>query len=250
MELFAEASIASAFRIKESSMTQQLNSPIINAGCLLFFAEPADAARNGDVMDSLLYCQLAASRRHEKLLKFEHWKDTWLAASMRFGWVLQRSEHISEPVPRDCSETVWEICARVLSATVDETLVREAERLVRQPPQAEALDLLADQTLRVESEVLKPGASTLGFQIGFVDAHGTLTIAVLHFVTRQLLKPDFLFEPLEATSLSGNVELTVYSMRLADHLYGQFREAFATALLDRRASLIKPWTEAQNVEQP
>lgn len=249
MELFAEASIASAFRIKESSMTQKLNSPIINAGCLLFFAEHADTARYDDVLDSLLYCQLAASKRHEKFSEFEHWKDTWLAASMRFGWALQRSEHVSEPVPRDSSETVWDMCARALSATVDETLLREAERLVRQPPQAEALDLLAGQTLRVESEALKPGASTLGFQMGFVDAHGNLTIAALHFVTRQSLKPDFLFEPLEATSLSGNVELKVCSMRLADLVYGQFRETFATALLDRRAALIKPWTEAQNVEQ-
>jgi hypothetical protein len=230
-------------------MTQQLNSPIINAGCLLFFTEHTDTPRNSDILDSLLYCQLAASKRHEKFSEFEHWKDTWLAASMRFGWALQRSEHISEPVPRDSSETVWEICAGVLSAAVDETLVREAERLVRQPPQAEALDLLAGQTLRVESEALKPGASTLGFQMGLVDEHGNLTITMLHFITRQLLKPDFMFEPLEATSLSGNVELTVCSMRLADDLYGQFREAFATALLDRRAALIKPWTEAQNVNQ-
>lgn len=250
MELFAEASIASAFRIKESSMTQHLNSPTINAGCLLFFAEPADTPRSREVLDSQLYCQLAASKRQEKFSEFEHWKDTWLAASMRFGWALQRSEHISEPIPRNCSETVWGICARALSATVGEALMREAKRLVRQPPQAEALDLLAGQTLQVEPEALKPGASTMGFQMGFVDAHGTLTIAVLHFVTRQLLKRDFMFEPLEATSLSGNVELTVYSMRLADHLYGQFREAFATALLDRRAALIKPWTEAENAEQP
>jgi hypothetical protein len=250
MELFAEASIASAFRIKESSMTQQMNSPIIVAGCLLFFAEHADAVRNSDVLDSLLYCQLAAAKRHEKFSEFENWKDTWLAASLRFGWALQRSEHISEPVPRGPAETVWDICARALmSANVGAALVGEAERQARQPPQAEALALLAGQTLQAESDPLKPGASTLGFQVGFVDAHGNLTIAVLHFVTRQLLSSDFLFEPLEATSLGGNIELTVCSMRLVDHVYGQFREAFAAALLDRRAALIKPWAEALNVEQ-
>lgn len=230
-------------------MTQQLNGAIINAGSLLFFAGHADTARQGDILDTLLYCQLAASKRHEKFAEFEHWKDTWLAASLRFGWALQHSEHISEPIPRGPGETVWDICARALSATVGETLVGEAERQVRQPPQTEALDLLVGQTLQVESDALKPGASTLGLQMGFVDIHGKLTMAVLHFVTRQPLKPDFLFEPLEATSLSGNIELTVCSMHLVDHVYGQFREAFATALQDRRAALIKPWKEAPNVEQ-
>lgn len=231
-------------------MSYPLNNAIINAGCLMFFNEPAATSRQTDVLDSLLYVQLAASKRHAKFTEFEHWKDTWLAASSRFGWTLQRSEHISEPAARGISQTVWGIGARALLGFVGETRVAEAEHLVRQPPQPQALDLLVSQTSQLRADRDKPSETTLVFQIGIVDAPGNLTLLMLHFTTRQPLGRDVLFASLDAASLSGNIELTVCSMRLADLVYRQFREPFATALQDRRAALIRPWKEASHAEQP
>lgn len=230
-------------------MTQLLTGPIVNAGCLMFFGEPSEPARQNDVLDSLLYVQLAASKRHGKFTEFEHWKDTLLAASSRFGWALQRSEHISQPLPRGISGSVWDISARALRASVDEALIAEAESQLRQPPQPQALDLLVSQTSQARSASDKSAETTLVVQVGMVEANGNLTLTVLHFTTRQLLTADFLFEPLDAASLSGNVELTVCSMRLIDQVYGQFREAFSTALQERRVALIKPWQAAPGVEQ-
>jgi hypothetical protein len=230
-------------------MTHRLSGPIINAGCLLFFAEPLESVRHNDVLDSLLYVQLAASKRYGKFTEFEHWKDTWFAASSRFGWALQHSEHISQPLARGISGSVWDLSARALRSRVDEMLVADAEQQVRQPPQPQALDLLVSQTSQARSDSDKSAETTLVLQVGMVEANGNLTLSLLHFTTRQPLTAGFLFEPLDAASLSGNVELTICSMRLIDQVYGQFREAFSIALQERRTALTKPWQQAPDVEQ-
>ncbi|MCF5827072.1 hypothetical protein GIV31_26535, partial [Pseudomonas syringae] len=63
-------------------MTQELNAGVVNAGCLLFFSERGQTASHSDVMDSMLYVQLAASKKHPKFASFEKWSETWLAAAM------------------------------------------------------------------------------------------------------------------------------------------------------------------------
>ncbi|KGS10728.1 hypothetical protein OA77_30925, partial [Pseudomonas coronafaciens] len=60
-------------------------------------------------------------------------------------------------------------------------------------------------------------------QLGFFDAQRNLTLAHLHFATRQPLASGFLFEVLEPQSIYGNIAVTVYSMQLIDQVYSQFR---------------------------
>ncbi|RMS63129.1 hypothetical protein ALP63_04449, partial [Pseudomonas syringae pv. aceris] len=76
------------FRDKRNSpMKQELDAVVVNAGCLMFFPEPQRVALKNDVLDSMLYVQLAASKQHSKFAEPEKWNETRLTAAQRFGWL-------------------------------------------------------------------------------------------------------------------------------------------------------------------
>ena len=221
-------------------MKPRLNDAVVNAGCLLFFARSTPVARRSDLLDSLLYLQLAATRKHERFSDFGRWNEVWLTAALRFGWTLNASEHLSERLPSSSSETVWTICTAALRPIVDAGVIEDAERQVRASVQDKALNLLSSQALRVSSNEHDPGQATVTLQLGFVDPQGTMSLAVVHFVTWQPLHSGFMFEPLEAGHLSGNLEFTLYSMRLSEQANASFRDPLSTALADKRPMLIRP----------
>ena len=221
-------------------MEQLSGHAIVNAGCLLFFDEKLTSSRRNDVLDSLLYVQLAAFKKHPKFTEQEEWKDTWLTAAVRFGWVWTAGTHCSEPASRTETQTPWSLCAGALSAVVEDAVIADAERALREQAHAEALKLLASQTLQIDTGQDRPARTTLVLQIGFVDAFGGMSLALIYLNTYQPLTPGLVFEPLEAGHLLGNIDVTVYSMRLLDQVYGQFRAAFDNALAGKRSGLIKP----------
>lgn len=221
-------------------MKPRLNDAVVNAGCLLFFAPSIPIARRSDLLDSLLYLQLAATRKHERFSDFANWKEVWLTAALRFGWTLNASEHLSERLPPSSNESVWTICTAALRPLLDADVVEDAERQVRASVQDKKLNLLASQALQISANEHSPGQATVTLQFGFVDPQGTLSLAIAHLVTWQPLHSSFLFEPLEAGHLSGNLELTVYSMHLSEQASARFREPLSTALADKRPMLIHP----------
>ncbi|OUM05600.1 hypothetical protein BW686_19775 [Pseudomonas syringae] len=225
-------------------MKQELNTAVVNAGCLLFFSAPQDASSYSDVMDALLYVQLAASRKHLKFSECDKWSETWLAAALRFGWVHKASEHISEPLPVEPVETVWSCLGRVLADAVSTEAMSRIRSFMSQagaqPSNSQALRLLSDNVLQSTSHGAEQTQTTLTLQVGLVDSRFNLTLAQLHLVTGQSLTPDFLFEPIEPESLKGNISLTFYSMQLMPQTYAQYRDLIDQALSNRRPALIEP----------
>ncbi|SHN08204.1 hypothetical protein SAMN05216593_10785 [Pseudomonas asturiensis] len=224
---------------------------IVNAGCLLLFPEQVAEDRPNDVLDSLLYIQLAAAKKHPKFVQFDNWKDTWLAAALRFGWVLKASAYFSEALQN--VETVWHLASGALAASASASELSRIETRLRQaslqPQEYPAIDLLGRHSMHVqlsgpESSIdpvepdLPRSTTAVVLQLGYVSVDGGLNLTQLHFTTRQPLTAGFLFDALEPGMICGNVEVTVYSMRLMDQVYAPFREAFDTALRDRRAELI------------
>lgn len=232
-------------------MTQELNAGVVNAGCLLFFSEQGQTASHSDVMDSMLYVQLAASKKHPKFASFEKWSETWLAAAMRFGWVLKATEHVSEPLPTAAGETIWSCFRRALAASVTSEALDHAEQSMRkacaQSSASRAIRLLGSQTLEYATDQLGRAQTLVAVQAGFVDERHNLTLAQLHFVTRQPLSAGFLFDVLEPASTVGNVGLTFYSLHLMDHVYLQFRDQISSALASKRSGLIETLVEVPDV---
>ncbi|WP_122672340.1 hypothetical protein [Pseudomonas viridiflava] len=243
-------------------MEQIFKGRVVNAGSLLFFSEERQADRQNDILDSMLYIQLAASKKHERFNDFEGWKELWLAAALRFGWALKASEHISEPLVAGTLNTVWNLAAQAFSASVSNSALTRVEALMRlantQLSAQPAIKLLASQAMHVEdSPAVSPdpscraraGKSTLAFQLGFAAADNTLDIALVHFKTRQTLTDDFLFEPLDPGQICGNVEVTLYSMHLMAQVYAPFREVFHTALRKQDPALVMSVEEVDHVDQ-
>ncbi|KPY90366.1 hypothetical protein RA263_04115 [Pseudomonas syringae pv. tagetis] len=223
-------------------MKQELDAVVVNAGCVLFFSAAQQAASKNDVLDSLLYVQLAASKQHPKFAEFEKWNETRLAAALRFGWVLNASEHVSEPLRVGDAWTIWSCMAQALTPSLPPEVLQRAEVLMRkvcnQRVSDTALRLLRNQTLQSGLNHAGKLQVNVVLQLGFVDAQRNLTLAQLNVATRQPLSSGFLFEVLEPQSIYGNVAVTVYAMQLLEQLYSRFRESIDTALSSKRAGLI------------
>ncbi|SDW93961.1 hypothetical protein SAMN05444064_10943 [Pseudomonas syringae] len=232
-------------------MKQKLNAGVVNAGCLLFFAEQGQTASHSDVMDSMLYAQLAALRKHPKFASFDKWSETWLAAAMSFGWILKASEHVSEPLKADATETIWNSVRRAFAVSVPPASLDHAERSLRkactQPSGSRAIRLLAGQALQHENDQAGRAQTVVAVQTGFVDEQHNLTLVQLHFVTRQPLSDGFLFDVLEHANMVGNISLTFYALHLMDLVYLQSRDKISSALATRRAGLIETLIEVSDV---
>ncbi|MEE4708336.1 hypothetical protein V2K55_21815 [Pseudomonas alliivorans] len=243
-------------------MEQVFKGRVVNAGSLLFFPEEQQIERPNDILDSMLYTQLAASRKHERFNDFERWKEVWLAAALRFGWALKASEHVSEPLAKGTLNTVWSLAARAFSTSVSSSALTRTEAFMQlanaQSSARPAIKLLASQAMHVEdpppdsndpSRRTRAGQSTVALQVGFVTADRTLDLALVHFKTRQTLTGAFLFKQIEPGQILGNVEVTVYSMQLMDQVYAPFREVFHTARLKQDPSLTLSLEEVAHVAQ-
>ncbi|MBX8609912.1 hypothetical protein K5D65_22230 [Pseudomonas cichorii] len=230
--------------------------PIVSGGCLLFF-DTCHVVQTHDVLDSLLYAQLAASRKHpEKHVDFESWKQVWLAAALRFGWVLNTHEGFSQRPAGGPGSTLWDWIRSAKTLLVPQVSVDKAEMAARQcyaqQPEQRAIELLAAQTLSVDPHgvVIVPGApdavpksvtTRVALQLAFVGSAGDEMVLVqIHFTTLQALTPAYLFEPIDPLQVVGNVALDFYSMRLVDVIYSQFRERFDVALKEKRPLFIEP----------
>ncbi|WP_249583399.1 hypothetical protein [Pseudomonas viridiflava] len=244
-------------------MEQVFKGRVVNAGSLLFFPESLEVDQQNDILDSMLYLQLAASKKHDRFSDFESWKELWLAAALRFGWALKANEHVSEPLAGGTMNTAWSLAAQISSASAQGPALSRIEAFMRlasaQPSAQAAITLLASQAMLIEDlladssdESCKARAckSTLAFQLGFVAADRTLDIALVHFKTCQTLTDKFLFEPLDPGQVCGNVEVTAYSMGLMDQIYAPFRDVFHTARQKQDPVLVMSIEEVVDVAQP
>ncbi|MBA1230423.1 hypothetical protein G7013_12290 [Pseudomonas viridiflava] len=234
-------------------MEHELKSAVVDAGCLLFFSEQQDLAAQQDVLDSLLYVQLAASKKHSKFVTFDKWNETWLAAASRFGWVLSANERISEPLPDGTVHTVWSLASDLAGRSVDAALMKYAESLGRkiclQVPEHEAVQLLTSETLSREAMHDGHPLTTVSLQIGFVCADRNMILTQIRLATCQSLTSGLLFDTLDPGLIKGNVTLTYYSMQLIEQVYATFRSAFDVALSGKRATLLKSLGELSHVRQ-
>ncbi len=223
-------------------MKQELDAVVVNAGCLMFFPEPQRVSLKNDVLDSMLYVQLAASKQHSKFAEPEKWNETRLAAAQRFGWLPSANEHTSQPLPEESVETVWSCMTRALAPFVPAETLRHAEAFMRkvgnQSFTNEALHLLRSQTLQSGLNHAGKLQVSVLLQLAFVDTRQNLKLAQFQFATRQPLSSGFLFEVIEPTSVYGNIAVTVYAMQLFEQVYSQFRDGIDTALSSKRAGLI------------
>jgi hypothetical protein len=226
-------------------MHQGMIETQVSAGCVLSMHSACSAQRKSDAADCILYTQLAATKKHPRFTATAAWNDTWLAGFTRFGWVLKTHEAFAWPAAQLGPGSVWAWLKKTRPAFIPTELMFAAESAVWQSvlsyPDQPAVALLANEALEPVRIGIPRGAQDgqkVVLQLGFLDANGELSMALVTFTHGPLLKPDFLFEPLQTANIIGNVELRFYSLRLMDLVYSPLRSKITQALEDRRSGQV------------
>jgi hypothetical protein len=235
-------------------MYQGMIEAQVSAGCLLFMHTACSAQRKSDAADCILYTQLAATKKHPRFTATSAWNDTWLAGFTRFGWALKTHEAFACSAAQLGPGSIWAWLKKTQPAFIPTDLLFAAESNAWQSllsyPDQPAIELLATEA--VEPVAIGMPRHThngqkMVLQLGFLDANGELSMALISFTHGPWLKQDFLFEPLLATDIVGNVELRFYSLRLMDLVYAPLRSKISQALEDRRSMLVCALKEAGDV---
>ncbi len=237
------------FSSMEVSVNQGRMEGHVNAGCLLFMSAAFSDRQKQDIMDSTLYTQLAATKKHSRFDAPDAWRQTWLAALNRFGWTLRHHESLSVPATEFAPGTVWDWITTYLPSFIPLELVCESERLTSRSisahPDQPAIKLWG---LHVTEPSSSGDQQKVGLQFAVCGPASGLCLIVLTFRTSQLPSPDFLIGSLSPQALVGNIEMTFYSGHLMELVYGQFREKISQALEGRRPDLVSTLLEGDDVQ--
>ncbi|WP_109514146.1 hypothetical protein [Pseudomonas ovata] len=211
-------------------MSKPLSDMIVNAGCLLFLH--GNRTHPQDVLDTTLYAQLAASKKHSRFTDYSHWKDTWLAAALYLGWASLASQRIERPAPCKVPSSFWSLAHALRPEFVSAELLKRSEaNISRLLLNHAAFTLFTDQ-------VMGPGATTVAMQVGVIDDDHDLTLMQLRFDCRRPLDRSALFGPWDCNLLQGNIEFSFHRLQLSEALYAPRRAATVAALKERRSGLV------------
>lgn len=226
-------------------MNQGLIEAQVSAGCMLFMHSECSALRKSDTADSVLYTQLAATKRHSRFANTSAWNEAWLAAFTRFGWALEAHESFCHRPERPLPYSVWGLLQDSLPAFMPVALLSAAEsacvRSFERHPDQPAIGLLLREALEpaVASVRHEPqAAQKVVLQLGLLDANGGLSVGFITFTQASGFKGNVLFEPLQVTDLLSDVQLHFYSLRLMESVYAPLRLKVSEALDHRRAQRV------------
>ena len=222
----------------------------VNAGCLLFIPDSFTDLQKKDLVDCILYTQLAATKKHSRLDDPEGWRHTWVAALSRFGWPLLNHEQFSLPGDNFPTDTLWGWLKTHRPPFVPLELIDPMEKIVQGSvsghPHQPAFKRLMRQVILPPEKASSVVHHVRLLLAGYHPSAG-LCLIVLSFQTCQAVDDDLLTAVLDPGAIQGNVELTFYKVQMNDLLYGQYRDSIDQALTDRRADAISSLREAGDV---
>ena len=231
-------------------MNQGMMKGHVNAGCLLFMPEHSPDQVQRDLVDALLYTQLAASKKHSRFESHLQWRQTWVAALIRFGGALGHHEVFNLPSNDLPNGMVWQWIEQHLPSFIPARFVEAMEETIWHSillqPRQQAIEMLTRQAISTP-HTPSTETRTVGLQFAVHHPSAGLCLIVLSFETRQTVGTDLLTTVLKREKIAGNVELAFYSIDLIEQLYARFREQIGQALEHRRAALICPLWEGEDV---
>jgi hypothetical protein len=227
----------------------------INAGCVVFMSATCSHQQKKDVMDCMLYTQLAATKRHSRFDAALDWRHTWLAALNKFGWAVRSHDSRSLPAAEVGRGTVWDWLDKQLPSFIPRALFSEgavfATRSVEGYPDQPAVAMLNRQVIETsssEDQVSGVSERKIALQLAVCGPTTGLGLMVLSFTTRQPSSAELLVEVFNPEEVQGNIEMAFYSVHSMEIVYAQFREKIAQALDDRRADRVCALQEVSDVQ--
>lgn len=239
-------------------MNHGKDEAVVCAGCLLFIPATCTQQDKEDALNSTLYMQLAASKKHSRFTEFAQWDDTFVRASIAFGWQLKGNVNLRQTPPDIGPRTLWDWIKADLPSFIPAEVLMSAQAQIRHcyltDPDQSAIRLYADQVQQrtplsssLSGDQDQHGhtacKTNVSLQLGFLSPDSALCMIGVSFTSLMPLEPDFMFQPIAAHNLWGDIELTFYALRNQEQEFSRNRSLISAALVSRREALISPLRE-------
>ena len=208
----------------------------VNARDFIMFDRRVASTMKSDILASTLYAQLAADKKIPRVSDYSCWRQTYLDAMTTFGWQLRTSKAYSHTPDSSAAFDVWTLINDVFAET----------KVIGLPDTARDYVALASPLLARISPC-ECTASTSGqqsiavfsgqFQVSFVSAESILHSVMVSFNTTQPLDDDPLLMSLDPMLIVGAIDVMFFSAELLDIHYEMYRDAFESALAERKKTL-------------
>lgn len=208
----------------------------INAHDFILLDRRVESTVKSDILESTLYTQLAADNKVPSMTDYSRWRQTYLDAMTTFGWRLRTKNNYNLAPDTSAGLNVW--------ALITDIFIRSD--VARLPDAALGLAALASPLLAQmrQKEGTAPishatsiALSSRQFQVSFVSAEHILYSALVSFNTAQPLDDDPLLKSLDPTLIVGDIDAMFFSAELLDIHYELYRDAFESALAERKKTL-------------
>lgn len=238
---------------------------LVCAGCLIFIPQAYALPDTEDAVNTLLYMQLAASKRHSRFTESGRWDDRFMRAIVTFGWALKGDASSTRTLPSSPA-TVWDWIESDLPVFLPVDAVISAQKTAHdcylslpdqpaihlyasqvQERAAFSAQLSGNQDQRHDDDAV--AGTRVSLQLAFPGPDLSLCIVKVSFTSRIPLKPDFMFQPIAAQDVSGKIELTFCLLQRHEQEFSLNRGQITAALASRSEALISPLQEAANVQQ-
>ncbi|MCD5972793.1 hypothetical protein [Pseudomonas quasicaspiana] len=208
----------------------------INAHDFILLDRRVESTVKSDILESTLYTQLAADNKVPSMTDYFRWRQTYLDAMTTFGWRLRTKNNYSFAPDTSVGLNVWALITNIFVRSDVARLPDAALGLA-----ALASPLLAqmrqkERTAHI-SHATSIALSSRQFQVSFVSAEHILYSALVSFNTAQPLDDDPLLKSLDPTLIVGDIDAMFFSAELLDIHYELYRDAFESALVERKKTL-------------
>lgn len=208
----------------------------VNARDFIMFDRRVDSTVKSDILSSTLYTQLAADNKVPSVSDYSRWRQTYLDAMTTFGWRLSTSKAYSHAPDTSVGFNVWTLITDIFARSCVTRLPDAASGLA-----ALASPLLAQMrqregTARI-AHTTPIGLSSQQVQVSFVSAEHILYSVLVSINTTQPLDDDPLLKSLDPALIVGAIDVMFFSAELLDIHYEMYRDAFESALAERKKTL-------------
>ena len=225
-------------------MEDQRGSACVSAGHVVFFDDGVTEQLKDDVVNSMLYSQLAASARCSRFDDVQAWGVKFKEVMTLFGWLAlqertQRYTH-GERATLGLDDLLEQMLDPNVSSPCVNRLKKMCANLKTHRTYSASQQLLLDHALDCRAGA---GDTTLTLLISFVSSASQVTTVLFSSTTPMADEEPAIAAHLATQRSVGSLSVTVLSMELSDRQYRRVRARVGAELGASRDALVMAMIE-------
>jgi hypothetical protein len=214
-------------------------SVFINAGAVVIVSPDMTGQEKRDVLDSVLFAQLVASKKYpayaQAQKRYDEYRDV-----LKNGWLQKTAAWDNFTLDEQSNFNAAHWLGRRLGESVDHTMADEVTRLLNRVAQLRgtlpAIEQLRDQTCKRKESVPSEIDGAIGrvcLQVILARRGPLLSSVALSYETRQPVISNPLGQCLSVANVVGNLQSRCFQANLSKELYDPLRGAIVQKLGDK-----------------